>query len=157
MRTAAVLAMSALILVWSGGARAASPASVARATCRGTLEPWFSPEGNGYAGGAVYVVEFSNIGKSTCTVKGYPTAELTENGRQVGRKSGHDSLIAVKTVKLKPGATAHAVLTISDAGAMLRTPPANQRAIHPATWQHPPEELFACGFRGMPRQVKSSR
>jgi hypothetical protein len=76
-------------------------------------------------------VEFSNIGKSTCTVKGYPTVKLTENGRQVGLASRHDPLVPVKTVRLKPGKTAHVVLFITDAGALCRPLPTNGLSIQP--------------------------
>jgi hypothetical protein len=73
--------------------------------------------GHGFAGGAGYVVEFSNIGSATCTVTGYPTVKLTENGPQVGLKATTVGP-APATVTLHQGQTAHIALIIQDAGAL---------------------------------------
>jgi hypothetical protein len=106
--TAAIaLAASAVLLPAAASAAPARSAAAAAPACSTSLETWFAPEGNGYAGGAVYVVEFSNIGKATCTVTGYPT------------------------VTLKPGQTAHVALTIRDAGALCRPLPTNGLSVQP--------------------------
>ena len=131
MRKPAALVIAALALTCGVGARAATAASTPRAACGSSLETWFAPQGNGYAGGAAYVVEFSNIGRTTCMVKGYPTVKLTENGKQVGLKSRHDPLVPVKTVRLTPGQTAHVVLFITDAGALCRPLPTNGLSVRP--------------------------
>jgi hypothetical protein len=134
--TAAIaLAASAVLLPAAASAapaRSAPARSAAAAApaCSTSLETWFAPEGNGYTGGAVYVVEFSNIGKATCTVTGYPTVKLTENGTQVGLKAT-TSGAAPATVTLKPGQTAHVALTIRDAGALCRPLPTNGLSVQP--------------------------
>jgi Protein of unknown function (DUF4232) len=131
MRKLAAIVIAALALTCGTGARAATAASTARAACGSSLETWFAPQGNGYAGGAGYVVEFSNIGKATCTVKGYPTVRLTENGKQVGLKSRDYASVRVKTVSLRPGQTAHVVLFITDAGVYCRPLPTNGLSVRP--------------------------
>jgi hypothetical protein len=125
------IALLALTLTGAGGARAATAISPAHARCGGNLLTWFPPQGNGYAGGAGYVVEFSNIGRLACSVKGYPTVKLTENGRRVGLKSRHDPLVPVRRVTLRPGQTAHVVLFITDAGVLCRPSPTNGLSVRP--------------------------
>jgi hypothetical protein len=125
MKRLVVLVIAALALTASIGAPSVTTASSPRAACGTSLETWFAPDGNGYAGGAGYVVEFSNIGTTTCTVQGNPTVVLTKNGKQVGLNSRHDPLVPVKTVTLKPGHTAHVVLFVTDAGALCRPIPTN--------------------------------
>jgi hypothetical protein len=125
MRKLAVIVITAIALAIGGGARAATATSTAGAACGSSLLTWFAPQGNGYAGGAAYVVEFSNIGRAICTVTGYPTVKLTEHGKQVGLKSRHDPMVSIKIVRLKPGQTAHVVLFITDAGALCRPLPTN--------------------------------
>lgn len=128
------VAASAVLLpaaAWAAPARTAPARTAAAAApaCTTSLETWFAPQGNGYAGGVVYAVEFSNIGKATCTVEGYPTVKLTENGTQVGLKATTSGTPA--PVTLKPGQTAHVVLTIRDAGAICRPLPTNGLSVQP--------------------------
>lgn len=99
--------------------------------CGSSLLPWFASQGNGYAGGAVYVVEFSNVGKVACSVAGYPTLMLTRNGRQVGPVSQHDARVGPRPVPLAPGQTAHIVLRVTDAGVFCRPRSTNELSIQP--------------------------
>jgi len=131
-----VMLTAVFALACGGGVGATTAASMPRAACGGSLETWFAPEGNGYAGGAQYVVEFSNVGRTTCTVRGYPTAKLTENGMQVGLKSTRDPLVPVKTVTLAPGRTAHVALFITDAGAVCHPVATNGLSIRPPGVMH---------------------
>jgi hypothetical protein len=132
MTTVAAFVMLALTLA-SGGVPAATAASVAQTACGGSLETWFAPQGNGYAGGAGYVVEFSNIGTTACRVRGYPTMMLTKNGRKVGQKSRNYAGVPVRTVRLYPGQTAHVVLLVTDAGVFgnCRPIPTNGLSVKP--------------------------
>jgi hypothetical protein len=118
-RLAAAVALAAPAILLSAAASAApAHSSVTSApACGASLETWFAPEGDGFAGGAVYVVEFSNVGGATCTVEGYPTVKLTENGPQVGLKAGLSGP-APAPVTLHQGQTAHVALIIQDAGAL---------------------------------------
>ena len=127
--TAAIAVAASAVLLPAAASAAPARTAPARTTaaaapaCSTSLETWFAPEGDGYAGGIVYVVEFSNIGTATCTVTGYPTVKLTENGTQVGLKA-RTSSVTPATVTLHPGQTAHVTLTIGDAGASAgRCPP----------------------------------
>ena len=129
----AAAAVSAILLPAAAPAAPARPAAAAVPVCGmpGTsLETWFAPEGDGFAGGIVYVVEFSNIGKATCAVKGFPVVKLTANGQQVGLKAT-TSGPAPATVTLKPGRTAHVVLAIHDAGAFCNPVPTDGLRVRP--------------------------
>jgi hypothetical protein len=128
-RLVAALALAAPALLLSAAAPA-HPGVTSAPACGASLETWFAPEGDGFAGGAGYVVEFSNIGGATCTVTGYPTAKLTENGTQVGLKATTAGPAPV-TVTLKPGQTAHVALIIQDAGAFCQPAPANGLSVQP--------------------------
>jgi len=124
------LAAPAILLTMAASALPVHPTAASPPACGKSLETWFAPEGDGFAGGAGYVVEFSNTGKATCTVKGYPTVKLTENGKQVGLKATHSSH-APATVTLKRGQTAHVVLIIRDAGVICKPVPTNGLYVRP--------------------------
>lgn len=148
-------ATAALTALATGVPAAASPASAARPAagtapaCAQSLLTWFAPTGDGFAGGASYVVEFSNIGTSgtTCTVTGFPTVTLTENGHPVGPKAV-DSGPAPVTVTLRPGQTAHVALTIHDAGNFCKPVPTNGLSVQPPgkthRWDFPLAAFGAC-------------
>ncbi len=130
-RLAAVAVAAPAILLSAAASAAPAHSSVTSApACGASLETWFAPEGDGFAGGAVYVVEFSNTGSATCTVTGYPTVKLTENGNQAGHKAT-TSGPAPATVTLHPGQTAHVALTIHDAGAICQPVPTNGLSVQP--------------------------
>src|SRR5205807_1526180 len=59
-------------------------------------------------------------GKVTCTLYGHPGVAQMDAGRQVGRPAIWTGTPAAVT--LKPGATAHAVLTVHNAGALCSKP-----------------------------------
>lgn len=124
------LAAPAILLTVAASAAPAHPTVAPAPACRTSLLTWFAPDGNGFAGGAGYVVEFSNTGKATCTVKGYPTVKLTRNGKQVGLKATHFGP-APAMVTLKQGQTAHVALIITDAGAVCRPVPTNGLSVQP--------------------------
>lgn len=120
-RSVAVLAAAASVAALSGGvaiplARASAAATPA---CKTTIN-WIGLPGDGYAGGQVVQLEFSNTGKVTCTLHGHPGVAQMNAGRQVGRPAIWTGTPA--TVTLKPGATAHAVLNVRNAGALCAKP-----------------------------------
>ena len=112
---------------------------------------WASLPGDGFAGGVGYVMEITNEGRRDCSLRGVPgAAVLGGNGHPIGSKlpaSGRGPLVT-----LKPGATAHFLLTIHIAGAVCAHPVDGQVLIylpgqHQAqnAWQGAP----ACpGLRG---------
>ncbi|HUZ51801.1 MAG TPA: DUF4232 domain-containing protein [Streptosporangiaceae bacterium] len=71
--------------------------------------------GGGTLGTIFYPIEFSNTGKQTCTLFGYPgVSAISGSGHQIGQPaiaSGKKQVIM-----LKPGGTAHVVLGIVEAG-----------------------------------------
>ncbi len=72
--------------------------------------------GGGTAGTTFYPLEFSNIGRRTCSLFGFPGVSAVIKGKQVGGaaiRSGRKRLVV-----LRPGQTAHAILGIVDAGAI---------------------------------------
>ena len=95
---------------------------------------------NGYAGGVIVTLVFTNASGSACTLYGYPGVSLVSSAQtQIGlaaKRSG----TAVKLITLGPGATASASLQIVDAlnfpsttcdpvkAAYLRVYPPNQTA-----------------------------
>lgn len=108
-------------LASAASARRASTAAVSRCSATNT-EVWLGDGlGGGVLGGVYYPLEFSNIGRHSCTLNGYPgVSAYGGNGSQVGpaaiRSTQHHT-----TVTLTPGASAHALLRISDWGALCST------------------------------------
>ena len=66
---------------------------------------WGADLGDRFAGGTGFVVEITNEGRHTCSLRGAPGAAVQSNGHLIGGKipaSGKSPLIT-----LKPGATAY--------------------------------------------------
>jgi len=98
-------------------ARTASPARTAAAStlrpCRVTgLQIWLGlGNGGGGAGTVTYPLEFSNTGNRSCRVSGFVSiVALSLKDHQLGESSSHSG--KSRRVILRPGATAHAMLTI---------------------------------------------
>lgn len=71
--------------------------------------------GGGAAGTTFYPLEFSNVGRRTCTLFGYPgVSAVTRTGGQIGLAATHSG--RKRLVTLRPGQTAHAILGIIQAG-----------------------------------------
>jgi Protein of unknown function (DUF4232) len=106
----------------SGAARAAPPRCHAAA-----LTAWLGIPGGGYAGGTGYQLEISNISHRACTLYGYPgVSALGPGGRQLGSAAARDDSLPTRLLTLRPRATAHVLLLITDVG---NYPPS---ACHPA-------------------------
>jgi hypothetical protein len=71
----------------------------------------------GYAGGADYVIDFTNQSGAACTMYGYPGVSLVTGPpyRQIGLAAQRDNTAPVKLVTLIPGAMATAELQVVDA------------------------------------------
>jgi hypothetical protein len=111
---------------------------------------WASLPGDGFAGGAGYVVEITNEGRSACTVRGVPGAAFQDNdGHLVG---GEIPAVGKGTpVTLKPGATAHFSLIIHDAEALCAHPVSGQVVVYlPGQKQPQDGQLAAQGCAGLP-------
>jgi len=76
--------------------------------------------GDEFAGGAGYEVGITNVGHHPCTLKGVPGVAAVRNGHIVGTRVPGSSLGSLIT--LQPRATAHADLTVHNAGAICAHP-----------------------------------
>jgi hypothetical protein len=106
---------------------AARPAAAATVSTCDHLEVWLGL-GNGSAGaGSVrYPLEFSNTGHRACRLRGFPrVVALNAHGRRLGKIASRFG--TKRTVILQPGATAHALLVISD---ILITPACGMTTAH---------------------------
>lgn len=82
----------------------------------------------GAAGTLLYRLTFTNLARSTCSLRGFPGVSLTDaRGHQLGQPARWDRFPPVRRVTLTRGATAHSVL------AMLQVGFYSARACRPAT------------------------
>jgi hypothetical protein len=165
-RAATIVAAAAAGLAISTAAFAAtaSPgtprtASAAVSSCTaGALGAWVAvDQGNGAAGSIFFPLQFTNLSKHTCTLRGFPGVSVIDrNGKQLGSPARWDHVRPVTTVVLAPGATAHTILRWSDAAVTtspgchpvftafeLRIFPPNQRSATHAAF-----DLEACSHAG---------
>ena len=71
------------------------------------------------AAGSIYVdIDFKNLGNQACTLYGYPGVSLAAGTpvTQVGQGADRNPAVSLKTVTLRPGDSAYAVLQIGEAG-----------------------------------------
>jgi hypothetical protein len=110
---AAVLALTAV--AWaatSPGGRATGTATSLPRCSASELGVWVAADyGQGAAGSTFLPLDFTNVGHRTCTLRGFPAVTaVARNGHQLGPAATRSNLITPRTIKLAPGATAHAVL-----------------------------------------------
>ncbi|MDX6339745.1 MAG: hypothetical protein QOG05_7085 [Streptosporangiaceae bacterium] len=119
--TAAAVAIPTTALAASGSP--AKPAGAARSAVAavpprcgtGALTAWLGIPGDAFAGGVNYQLELSNTSNHACTLFGFPgVSALGPGGHQLGSAAGRDHADPNRLVTLGRGATAHAVLTITD-------------------------------------------
>ena len=113
----AVAGVAVVVLgVTSGLLQAGAAAQTSAARCpTAHLQVWRGDPGSGTAGGVYYELEFTNVTSSACTLSGYPgVSAVSAGGQQLGSPAARDPRFAPTTVTLLPGATAHAVLRITD-------------------------------------------
>ena len=93
----------------------AAPAAV-RACTASDLGAWVAvTQGNGAAGSIFYPLQFTNLSRHTCALRGFPgVSAIDRNGHQLGSPASWDHVIPVRTVVLAPGATAHTILRWGD-------------------------------------------
>jgi len=126
---AGVLPAAAQASAAAPASAAAAPASAAAAArhirrCHASqTEIWLGVGlGGGTAGTIFYPLEFTNLSRHTCTLRGYPVAAaISRHGHQIGKSSGHLTS-RHRTITLRPGQTAHAILGIVEAGNVCRHP-----------------------------------
>ena len=117
-----MVAAAALALPASAMAASASQAKhlaphAKSAACRfQQIKTWLGiGNGTSTAHSISYPLEFSNVGRFTCSLTGFPgVSGVTANGVQIGGAAHHVG--SRFSIVLVPGATAHAALTIRAAG-----------------------------------------
>ncbi len=116
--TAAFAASSSGTVLAADTASTASTASTAVPACTaGDLGAWVAvDQGNGAAGSIYYPLQFTNLSRHACAMRGFPgVSAIDRNGHQLGSPAGWATRVAAHTVVLAPGATAHTILQYSDA------------------------------------------
>ncbi len=118
---AGVIATSAAVAAGSSGAVLTADTSravpaVVRACTASDLGAWVAvTQGNGAAGSIYYPLQFTNLSRHACAMRGFPgVSAIDRNGHQLGSPAGWDHVIPSRTVLLAPGATAHTILGYSD-------------------------------------------
>jgi hypothetical protein len=97
-------------------------------------------EGGAAAGSVYYPIEFTNVSNSPCHLFGYPGISAF-NGHQVGDAARRNPAVTPLTVTLAPGASAHAVLQITDVGSF---PPNTCKPVTAGEIKvYPPDQLTA--------------
>ena len=114
--SAAALPVAAVAVPATGHSRHHQAArAVPRCTSVSTTTWLGLGNGGGTLGTIFYPIEFSNTGKRTCTLFGYPgVSAVSGTGHQIGQPAIASG--KKKIVVLKPGGTAHVVLGIVEAG-----------------------------------------
>jgi hypothetical protein len=112
--TAAFAAGSSGTALASDTARAA--AAAVPACTAGDLGAWVAvTQGNGAAGSLYLPLEFTNLSRHACAMRGFPgVSAIDRNGHQLGSPASWDRVAPARTVVVAPGATAHTILRYSD-------------------------------------------
>jgi hypothetical protein len=118
---AGLIAATAASAAGSSGAVLASDTARTTATAvpactAADLGAWVAvTQGNGAAGSIFYPLQFTNLSRHACAMRGFPgVSAIDRNGHQLGSPAGWDHVVPARTVVLAPGATAHTILRWSD-------------------------------------------
>ena len=115
--TGLIAATTAFAAGSSGTTLAADTAPAAVTACTAAdLGVWVAvDQGNGAAGSIYYPLQFTNLSRHACAMRGFPgVSAIDRNGHQLGSPAGWSTRVAARTVVLAPGATAHTILQYSD-------------------------------------------
>ena len=118
--TAAVL-LPAVALASSAGTTSAANTAAVHRCYQSELIAWLGIPGDAAAGHYYFELELSNKSAQTCTLYGYPGVSALTAGHQDGSAADRTPSHPKTLVTLPPGATAHAILEITNAYAF---PPA---------------------------------
>jgi len=134
------VAVAAAVALTAAACGSASGTSTAAACPTAKLVIWLDTQGDHAAGSAYYRVRFTNLGP-TCVLRGYPGVSAVDlSGHQLGRPASREHAVASGLILLAHGATAKAVVRITNvhnfprstckpvSAAGLRVYPPNQRA-----------------------------
>jgi hypothetical protein len=113
-----LIAATAFAASSSGTALAAdtAPAAAVPACTAADLGAWVAvDQGNGAAGSIYYPLQFTNLSRHACAMRGFPGVSVIDrNGHQLGSPARWATGVAAHTVVLAAGATAHTILRYSD-------------------------------------------
>jgi hypothetical protein len=135
-------------------ASASAPASTPPCATSG-LVAWMNTNGDGFAGGIGYTLNFTNLSGRACTLHGTPgVSAVNLSGHQLGHPASGNYSGDTPTVRLASGATATALLTIDDPASFgtecfLPGPP--------PTPGHPGKLPTAAGLRIYPPGQRTSK
>jgi len=112
---ATVVALGAGSAAWAATSASAAPAAIGRCTAN-NLAVWVYADGaDGTAGTTYYHLEFTNLGRSTCELTGFPGVSATTLGQiQLGAAAARQNGVPAKTIDIAPGRSAHSVLGYVD-------------------------------------------
>ncbi len=114
LAAAAAVACAAALIPVASLAASGGPAATQGCSTAG-LVVWMNTQGNGYAGGVGYTLEFTNLSGHACTLRGNPgVSAVSLAGGQLGQPAGWSGTPG--TVTLASGATVAATLQITDVG-----------------------------------------
>jgi Protein of unknown function (DUF4232) len=101
-----------------GPAAGSSGTSKTQCPASGLTAAVASSQGGAAAGSSYVPIDFTNISAHTCIMYGYPGVSWVTaiRGSQIGSAATRESGYRPVTVTLAPGASAHAVMQIADAG-----------------------------------------
>lgn len=119
LASAAILLPTAAL---ASSAVAGAPSRPAVAACISThTRIWYGVPGDAATGHIFFPLQFSNIGRSTCSFFGYPGVSAVDiHGHEVGLPASHSGTRL--TVILAPGATAHVILEVTQAAFVCSHP-----------------------------------
>src|SRR5262245_29389213 len=135
--TGAVSSASTIAGAPAATARAAQPPGCATRN----LVVWLDTNGDAGAGSVHYELEFTNLSRSSCVLRGYPGVSAVDLvGRRLGAPASRNASNPVRSIVVAPGGNASAALKIantdvfpsprcrSTTAAGLRVYPPNQTA-----------------------------
>ncbi|HEX4087115.1 MAG TPA: DUF4232 domain-containing protein [Trebonia sp.] len=114
---AAVIALGGGGVAWAATSASASAAPTAIARCTSNnLAVWVNADSaDGTAGTTFYHLDFTNTGRSTCFLNGWPGVSATTLGRvQLGAAAARQNGVPAKTIDIPAGGTAHSILGYVD-------------------------------------------
>ena len=114
--TAAIL-LPAVALASSAGTTVAAKTAAVHRCYQSELIAWLGIPADAAAGHYYYELELSNKSGQTCTLYGYPGVSALTAGNQDGSAAARTPSHPRTLVTLAPGATAHAILEITNAYA----------------------------------------
>jgi hypothetical protein len=137
----------------SGGGSSIVLTSSATPKCATSgLAVWLGVGAGGAAAGSTYYpLEFTNVSGSSCHLFGYPGVSAS-SGHQVGKAADRNPSSSAQTVVLAPGATAHALLQVTDVSNF---PASSCKPVTASGLQVYPPDQFSAAFIPFPLRACS--